>query len=335
MTIADDDFVAPAAGSRLAGATIAAPHRFSQWTDVDGPVHYLDFGGPPDGPVIVCVHGLGGSAVNWSALAPLLTGRFRVLAPDLAGHGLTESAGRGTSVAANRELLHRFTGQLVPGPVILMGNSMGGMISLLEASAAPDKVAGLVLLDPALPFVLARPDPLVATMFGLYLTPGLGRLMLSGRGRLNPETLVTSTLALCCANPTLVATDVVAEHVDIARQRAAFEGTGRDFAAAVRSVIATAGPLRGRRYRRGLRDVTCPVLLVHGDRDRLVPVAVARAAAKAHPSWSLVVMPGVGHVPQLEVPGDTAEAITGWLGSAGRPAAGQATPGRPGAAHRP
>src|ERR1043166_8098091 len=151
MTIADDDFVALAAGTRPDGATVAAPHRFSRWTDLDGPVHYLGFGGPSDGPVVVCVHGLGGSAVNWSALAPLLTNRFRVLAPDLAGHGLTESAGRGTSVAANRELLHRFIGQLAPGPVILMGNSMGGMIALLEAGAAPDAVAGLILLDPALP----------------------------------------------------------------------------------------------------------------------------------------------------------------------------------------
>jgi pimeloyl-ACP methyl ester carboxylesterase len=60
----------------------------SCWTDVDGPVHYLDFGGPARGPVIVGVHGLGGSAVNWSAIAPLLTGQYRFVAPDLAGFGL-------------------------------------------------------------------------------------------------------------------------------------------------------------------------------------------------------------------------------------------------------
>ncbi|HEY7432855.1 MAG TPA: alpha/beta hydrolase [Streptosporangiaceae bacterium] len=303
-----------------------SPHRFSQWANLAGPVHYLDFGGPPDGPVVVCVHGLGGSAVNWSALAPLLTGTFRVLAPDLAGHGLTESVGRGTSVAANRGLLHRFIKQLAPGPVILMGNSMGGMISLLEAGAAPADVAGLILLDPALPFVPAWPDPLVATMFALCLTPGVGQLMLGGRRRLPPESLVTSTLALCCADSSRVTTDILAEHVHVARQRTAFAGTDRDFAVAVRSVIATAGPLRGRRYRRGLHSISCPVLLLHGDRDRLVPVAVARAAAKAHPSWSLVIMPGVGHVPQLEVPADTAAAITAWLGSAGRAAAARAAP---------
>jgi pimeloyl-ACP methyl ester carboxylesterase len=56
------------------------PAGISRWTDLDGPVRYLDFGGPAGGPVIVCVHGLGGSAVNWTAVAPLLTGTCRVLA---------------------------------------------------------------------------------------------------------------------------------------------------------------------------------------------------------------------------------------------------------------
>src|SRR5437588_10401134 len=79
--------------------------RRSRWADLDGPVHYLDFGGPAGAPVLVCVHGLGGSAVNWLRLAPLLAGRFRVVAPDLAGHGLTQSAGRGPGIGANPALL--------------------------------------------------------------------------------------------------------------------------------------------------------------------------------------------------------------------------------------
>ena len=99
-------------------------------------MHYLDYGGPAGAPVIVAVHGLEGCAVNWSAIAPLLTGRYRVLAPDLAGHGFTRSAGRGVDVSSNRLLLHRFIEAVAGSPVILMGNSMGGMISLSEAAAA-------------------------------------------------------------------------------------------------------------------------------------------------------------------------------------------------------
>ena len=303
------------------------PGGRSRWTDLGGPVRYLDFGGPADAPMIVCVHGLGGSAVNWWAIAPLLTDHYRVLAPDLAGHGLTQSRGRGTDVASNRALLHRFIEEMAAGPVILMGNSMGGMISLLEAVAAPSSVAGLILLDPAVPAVPARPDPFVAAMFALYLTPGVGRLMLNRRRRQAPEAVVASIMSLVCADPARVPADAVAQHVEVARQRAAFAGINRDYAASIRSVVATAS--RSQSYRHGIRSISCPVLVVHGDRDRLVPLAAARAAAGANRSWSLVVLPGVGHVPQLEVPQDTARVITDWLGSAGRHAVQAAAPAAP------
>ncbi len=302
----------------------------SRWVELDGPVHYLDFGGPADGPAVVCVHGLSGSAVNWSAIAPLLTDHHRMLAPDLAGHGLTQSSGRGTDVLANRRLLHRFIEAVPTGPVILIGNSMGGMISLLEASTAPGAVAGLVLVDPAMPFIAVRPDPYVAAMFAGFATPGLRQLMIGRRRRLTPEALVASVLALCCVDPSRVPADVLAEHVEVARRRLLFTEVEREFAESARSVFAVAGRPGGRAsYLRRIRSISCPVLLIHGARDRLVPVAVAVAASRANPSWTLVVMPGVGHVPQLEAPHDTARAITDWLGSAGRRAEQAATPRRP------
>ncbi len=300
----------------------------SRWTDLDGPLHYLDYGGPEDGPVVVAVHGLGGAALNWSAMAPLLTGSCRLLAPDLAGHGLTRSAGRGTSVARNRVLLHQFLQAVTGTPVILLGNSMGGMISLLEAAAEPAAVAGLILVDPALPLVPVRPNPAVMAMFALQAVPGAGRAMIRRRRRqLSPEQLVAGTLALCCADPAKVPAEIVAAHVAQARQRAEFTGADREFADAMRSVVTTAAYLRGLRYRRGLGRLTSPVLLIHGEADRLVPVAAARVLARANPSWSLVTMPGIGHVPQLEAPAGTAAAIMAWLGSAGSAAPAAATPG--------
>ena len=310
----------------VAAAPAAPPGGISRWTDIGGPVHYLDFGGPADGPVIVCVHGLGGAAVNWMAVAPLLTGSCRLLAPDLAGHGLTRAGGRGTGVAANRALLHQFMASVAPGPAILMGNSMGGMIALLEASAAPAAVTGLILVDPALPVVAARPDPLAAAMFALYLTPGVGRAVMARRRRLTAEQFVASVLGLCCVDPSRVPADVVARHLKLADQRATFASAERDFATALRSIVATASYPGRRAYRRQIRSITRPVLLIHGTGDRLVPIAVARAAARANPAWSLAEIAGVGHVPQLEAPAETARVITEWLGTAGRAAAEAATP---------
>ena len=299
----------------------------SRWIDLDGPVHYLDFGGPSDGPVVVCVHGLGGSAVNWVAIAPLLTDRCRVLAPDLAGHGLTRSAGRATTVTANRALLHRFIESAASGPVILMGNSMGGMISLLQAGTAPGLVAGLILVDPALPIVPARPDPAVTALFAMYATPLLGPMLMDRRRRMSPEAAVLATLSLCCVDVSRIPADVVAQHVEVARRRVGVPGVEQDFLAAARSVMATAGYVRGWPYRRMIRSIQSPVLLLHGARDRLVPLAAARVAARHNPSWSLIVLPDVGHVPQLEAPQDTANAIRDWLESAGQPAVQAATRG--------
>jgi pimeloyl-ACP methyl ester carboxylesterase len=296
----------------------------SRWVDLSGPVHYLDFGGPADGPIVVGVHGLGGSSLNWCAIAPLLVDRCRLMAPDLAGHGLTESLGRRTTVRANRELLHRFI-EAVPGrPVILMGNSMGGMLALLEAGAAPEAVTGLVLIDAAYPFVPALPDPFVAALFATYATPVIGRVLMARRRALPAEVQVAVVLGLCCVDRSRVPAEVVAEHVDLARRRRRFAHVERDFLYAARSVVATAGLSRGGAYRRAIRSVRGPALLIHGERDRLVPVAASRAIVREHPSWPLVTLPDVGHVPQLEAPRATAEAILGWLDDSGRGAVGAA-----------
>ena len=158
------------------------------------------------------------SAVNWSAIAPLLAGRCRVLAPDLPGHGFTRALGRSTDVAALRVLLHRFIEAVPAGPVLLIGNSMGGMLALLEASAAPAAVTGLVLVDPVLPLVPAMPDRFVTPMLAAYATPGLGPLLMRLRRRMTPEALVASVLSLCCADASRVPADVLAQHVTVARQ---------------------------------------------------------------------------------------------------------------------
>jgi pimeloyl-ACP methyl ester carboxylesterase len=232
-------------------------------------------------------------------------------------------------VPANRALVHRFIETLATHPVILMGNSMGGMISLSEAAAAPATVAGLILLAPALPFVPVRSNLLIATMFVVYAIPGLGqRLIRRGRG-LSAEQMVAGILELCCGDVTRVSRTTIEQHVEMARRRAAFTDGEQDFLTASRSVVAESAYVTGRKYRRAVRSVSAPALLLHGTLDRLVPVASARVAARAHPAWTFMELAGVGHVPQLEVPGDCAKLITEWLGTAGRPAAEAATPARP------
>src|SRR3712207_9149682 len=84
----------------------------------------------------------------------------------------------------------------------------------------------------------------------------------------------------------------------------------RAFLSAVRSLLRLlADP---RLLRRAMAGVQVPVLLVQGDRDRLVPVSVARDVARRHPDWRYVELPGVGHVPQLQCPELLAEHVLAW-----------------------
>src|SRR5438876_7924663 len=105
----------------------------SRTLDVDGgPVHLADFGGT--GPTMILVHGLGGSHANWLAVGPGLAAHARVLAPDLPGFGRTPLAGRSARVRANVELLDRLLDAVAEDPAVLVGNSMGGLIAMMEAA---------------------------------------------------------------------------------------------------------------------------------------------------------------------------------------------------------
>jgi pimeloyl-ACP methyl ester carboxylesterase len=68
------------------------------------------------------------------------------------------------------------------------------------------------------------------------------------------------------------------------------------------------------RYWEMMASVRVPVLLIGGEADRLVPVASMRGAAARNPSWETVILPGVGHTPQLEAPGTVAGTMRDWLG---------------------
>ena len=95
-----------------------------------------------DGTPIVFVHGLGGSHLNWCLIGPQLAAGRRAVALDLHGFGLTPGTRATSTVQHNARLLDRFVREVTGTPVILVGNSMGGLISILQASAAPDTVAG-------------------------------------------------------------------------------------------------------------------------------------------------------------------------------------------------
>jgi pimeloyl-ACP methyl ester carboxylesterase len=283
--------------------------------DLDGPVHYADFGGR--GRPIVLVHGLGGSHANWLSVGDRLAAHGRVLAVDLVGHGRTPSQGRSASFGASRRLLGRFLDATAPEPAVLVGNSMGGYLCLAEAAAEPGRVASLLLVDPAVPIVPgAGFDPQVFTFFAGFALPLVGETLVRRHARLGAERVVRDMLALCCVDPSRVAPDVLDAHVELSRERlASGEVAGKAFLVAQRSLMARL--LRRRHFYRMVSGIRAGALVVQGERDRLVRVEAVRALAAARPDWRLEVLDDVGHVPQLEAPRRFLAVIEPWLEAMG------------------
>jgi len=304
------------AGTTPAPWEFAAPWGARGYVSpLDGPVHWIEFGQEPEeGPQapIVFVHGLGGSHLNWSLIGPRLAAGRRAFALDLHGFGLTPGTRQNSTVQSNRRLLDRFLKEVAGTPVILVGNSMGGMLSLMQTAAAPETVQGLVLLDPAMPLPLQKPDLAVASQFLLQAIPGVGELyMRQMRSRQSPQLAVMRVIELCFADPSRADPAMVTASIALANERMAMPGRDESFLAAARSLLRVTG--QRRRYFEMMAGVKVPVLLFGGDADRLVPVAAVRQAGALNPRWDTVVLPGVGHTPQLEVPDLVISKIEDWL----------------------
>jgi pimeloyl-ACP methyl ester carboxylesterase len=279
--------------------------------DLDGPVHYIDFGG--EGTPLVMVHGLGGNAMNWMAVGPEFAKTHHAVALDLAGFGRTPLFRRSAAVGANAELVHRFIEEVIGEPVVLMGNSMGGHIAILEAADHQRWVSALVLVDPAIPGVhVRRPAPGMLGVMAALTIPGLAEIVLDRRVRmLGPERLVQETIALVVADQSRIDPALLDAHVQLTRERGSLgRQSSRAFMQATRSLgLRMADP----RFWTRIKNVKAPTLVVHGDLDRLIPLAAARDLLRRRPDWTLEVIEGVGHVPMMETPDLFVRVVNQWL----------------------
>lgn len=107
-----------------------------------GSLRYFTAG---EGPAVLLVHGLGGSALNWLAVAPALAARRRVLVPDLPGHGRSTPLPGGSESSAFADALAELIEREQGAPVPVAGHSLGGLIAIRLAVRRPDLVAGLLL----------------------------------------------------------------------------------------------------------------------------------------------------------------------------------------------
>jgi pimeloyl-ACP methyl ester carboxylesterase len=280
--------------------------------DLDGPVRYRSWEGPADA-TFVLLHGLGGSSLNWVLVAPGLARLGRVLIPDLLGFGETPRAGRGSGLMDQRRLVSSFIRALGTGRVVLAGNSMGGALAALTAAVDPEAVDGLVLTNSVFPWARGGwPHPAVMAAFAAYRSPMAGEWLVRRRfGPVDPDLAVRASLAMITADARSVPEEMTRLMAAQVKARTRDPDAGPAFLEATRSMLRL-----GRRptmAARALDAVRCPVLVLHGRRDRLVPVAFAEAALRNHPTWRGRIFPDLGHVTQIEAPDRWVAEVAAWF----------------------
>jgi pimeloyl-ACP methyl ester carboxylesterase len=249
------------------------------------------------GPPLVVVHGLGGAAVNFTLLAPLLARRHRVLIPDLPGHGKTEPLERADDLTAYADHVAALAELEGMFPAPLIGYSMGGVIALRLAVSRPKSVtalalvaaAGIVSVSRRAEIWLAvtgalRPAQIMTRFRGTFARrPRLRWLPFGLWGAVDPPALAPEGVLGFLEGPS--------QHTDVGM-------AGR--------ALLRDDP------RPDLDHVRCPVLLLWGSRDRLVPLVDGFEYARRLRA-PIRTLPAAGHLLVGEQPHACAEILVDFL----------------------
>lgn len=269
----------------------------SRYMDLPGGVraHYRDLG-PREAPAVVLVHGFSASTHAWDAWAKALSSDYRVVVLDLPGHGLTRTP---LGYAAGRDgfdaVVDGVTGKLGLTRFTLGGNSMGGGVAWAYALNHPDKVQRLVLVDAA-GWPMSKAGG--ASIFAILRNP-LGRKLLRN---IDARPLVAQGLRAAYLDPRLVTPALIDRYVDLARAPG-----HRDILLGLQT-----GPRRLASASE-LSRIHVPTLVMFGQDDRLIPALDGEKFHKAIPGATLILYPGVGHVPMEQIPDRSVADLKAWL----------------------
>ncbi|WP_433592915.1 alpha/beta fold hydrolase [Nocardia sp. CA-145437] len=245
---------------------------------------------------IVLLHGYADSADTWRGVLTRLgaTGR-RALAVDLPGFGLAQDRRSGALTPQFDEFADAVVA--AHGPVVLVGNSLGAATTLRAAARHRDgRVAGIVLLDEPL-LARHRPARLVrrreyTRLFGLASAlPVPAPVLRWGIRRL---------AAAFCYGPGVTADPM---YVDT------WLRSIPDMPAAAARARDAVRYAREHPNGHGDLSIGCPALVVHGAKDRIIPVAASRELHALLPGSELVVLPRAGHCPQVDYPTEVTRLV--------------------------
>jgi pimeloyl-ACP methyl ester carboxylesterase len=249
-----------------------------------------------DGPDVVCIHGLGATKASFFDTAAALTrAGYRVHALDLPGFGGSSKPIAGPySARWFAETVVDVMDAFGIGRAHLVGNSMGGRVAIEVGLRAPERVAALGLLAPAVAFIRRGWHPIVR-----MLRPEFGLLPHNfGRAR------VARQFWNMFADPDQVDPSVADVVVDEFQRIYTSAGARLAFLASARNIYLER-PFGGGGFYPRLAELEAPALFVWGACDRLIPPGFRRYVAEWLPTAEQIVLEACGHVPQVERPEQT------------------------------
>jgi pimeloyl-ACP methyl ester carboxylesterase len=250
--------------------------------------------------LVLCVHGMTGDATNWTDLMAELTPDFGTVAVDLPGSGFSPPprSWRGYSITALAETVIELI-ESFGRDVHLIGNSMGGAVSVRVAARRRDLVRTLTLVSPALP---DRRLHRQTSHFPLIALPVLGNRLVRQFGRIPAENRIAGVIETCYYDPAAIHPARVALSVAELRRRDTLGYDAAVITGAARTLVAET--LRPHPFSlwRDAERLRMPALVLFGTHDRLVSPSLANRAARAFRGARIVVLPETGHLGQMEHP---------------------------------
>jgi pimeloyl-ACP methyl ester carboxylesterase len=257
-------------------------------------------------PAVAYVHGLGGSSLDWTDLGGLLAPELPGAALDLPGFGGSAPLRRYSLAGLADHVAAWLAG--LGTPVHLVGNSLGGAVTVRVAAEHPELVRTLTLISPAMPFLRPWQSDLGRFVPLLWL-PGVARVLAMSMARLGPDGLTRQTIESCLTDPGSVPAERIAAFTAEAERWLASPWHADAWVRTFRALLtAYLRPGAGSPWAHAAR-IAAPTLVVWGRDDRLVPSRLAPRLAATVPDSRLLVLAGVGHVAQVERPATVAEAI--------------------------
>jgi pimeloyl-ACP methyl ester carboxylesterase len=280
------------------------PAELQDWPARTVPVSGVDLvvrdlpGAAPDLTPALFVHGLNGSSLNWADLGLRLNDTVRGIAPDLPGFGRTPLSGV-AGISEQADLLLDLMVQEFDEPAHVLGNSMGGAVSVALAARRPELVRSLTLISPALPHARVSAS---ALWFTALATPRLGPAVLERSRRMPFDQRFEAWLGMVFGDPASVPAHARAEYQAEFRRREADPWVQRATIDGARSIIRSSLASPRRSLWADAARIKCPVLLIYGGRDRLVDSRIRTKAQRTFPNARLLYIPQSGHVAQIEHP---------------------------------